>query len=100
MLKKTIIILMLLTVCSGGLMAQTSTTEAGKYVTKAELARIISELSGEKQAMISEFMFSEGLSKEATMADVVEILFQSGLLKKQVNEEKKYLGKPTIKVYK
>lgn len=72
----------------------------GDYVTRRELAEIIAREVGEKPETISEFMFSKGLDENARMSDVIEILFQSELLKKKVNEDKTFLGKPTTKIYK
>lgn len=77
-----------------------SASKPGNYVTRRELARKIAEATGEDPDRISEFMFSKGLDENATMADVVEILFQSNMMKKTVNEEKTFLGKPILRVYK
>jgi len=100
MIKRAFIIILLLAIYVSGLAAATVGPEQNNYVTKGELARIIAEASGEKKGKISEFMFSEGLEKKATMSDLIEILFQSGLLKKEIEKEKILLGKPILKIYK
>lgn len=74
--------------------------ETGMYVTRRELAKIIAKETGEREGVISEFMFSKGLDENATMSDLIEILFQSGMLKKDVEENKTFLGKPIIRIYK
>jgi hypothetical protein len=100
MIKGKIIIVLLLAVCLSGLTAGAVTIEAKHYLTRDELAKIIAEVVGEKKGEISEFMFSKGLTNEATMEDLIEILFQAGLLDKEVKEDKAFIGKPIKKIYK
>jgi len=89
-----------LIVRSSAIAADTAPVGSGDYISKRELAEIIARETGEKPGKLSEFMFSEGLDKNATMADLVEILFQSNLLKKEVNQDKVFLGQPTTRIYK
>jgi hypothetical protein len=100
MIKIFFIVFLLLATYSSGLAAGAATTEPENYVTKGELAKIMAEAAGKKQGTISEFMFSEGLEKKATMSDLIEILFQSGLLQKDINDDKIFLGMPITRIYK
>jgi hypothetical protein len=100
MIKGKFIIVLLLAVFFSGLTAGAVTIEAKRYLTRDELAKIIAEAAGEKKDAISEFMFSKGLTNEATMEDLIEILFQAGLLDNDVKEDKTFIGKPIIKIYK
>lgn len=75
-------------------------SDHGEYLTRLELVQIIAKETGEKEGTISELMFSRGLNKPATMADLIEILFQSNLLKEQIEGSKLYLNKPIKNIYK
>lgn len=100
MIKKLIIFILFLIISSGCFAAAVATPESNNYVTKRELAKIIAAEVGESPDKISEYLFTHDLDKNATMADVINILFESGLFDEQVKEEKQFLGKPTLKNYK
>ena len=79
---------------SAGIMKDFSdgTFKPDKLVTRAELARIMAKALGVSEAGTAEYLRGRPLSEQATMEDLVEIFYRSGLFGEEIDSYKNFIG--------
>ncbi|MFC1559856.1 S-layer homology domain-containing protein [Candidatus Margulisiibacteriota bacterium] len=62
------------------------------FVTRSELVRTISKATNIPTDKLSGFLASDELDKEATMGDVISVMYNTNLLKEDINDYLAFLG--------